>query len=266
MIDMAFPTLRLTSPHTNNAYVKEAQTLLNGGNRHKKDWYNGTVDGDYGPLSGAAAYRAKWFLGYPKKQCNGAFGATLHSYLVPRSHRDFKPLPFLYVQRAKKRAKDAARKAKQVPLRMKALKLAKTQIGMKEHPANSNNVYYTKWYGVNGAWCAMFCTWAYVTAGCKKPFKKGEYEAYVPTVVADARTSRNGLYVTHHPKPGDLVCYNWDGGEADHIGLFEEWVEEGVSFHAIEGNTGVGNDSNGGEVMRRLRYVKNVETFVRVAA
>lgn len=261
---MAFPTLRLTSKHTRSPYVKEAQSLLNGGNRHKKDWYKGTVDGEFGELTGAATYRAKWFLGYAEKQCNNSFGPTLHSYLVARSHRDFKPLPYLNVQRAKKRAKDAARKAKQVPLRMKALKLAKTQIGMKEHPANSNIVYYTEWYGVRGAWCAMFCSWAYVTAGDKKTFKKGDYEAYVPTIVSDARNSRRGLYVPHTPKPGDLVCFNWDGGVADHIGLFEEWVEPGVSFHSIEGNTSVGNDSNGGEVMRRLRYVSNVETFARV--
>jgi hypothetical protein len=39
---------------------------------------------------------------------------------------------------------------------------------------------------------------------------------------------------------------------------------EGRSFQAIEGNTGMGNDSNGGEVMRRQRLVSQVVAFVRV--
>ena len=45
-------------------------------------------------------------------------------------------------------------------------------------------------------------------------------------------------------------------------------VEEylgGGKFNAIEGNTGIGNDANGGEVMRRLRYFSDVNGFGRVA-
>ena len=39
-----------------------------------------------------------------------------------------------------------------------------------------------------------------------------------------------------------------------------------LTYHsnAIEGNTAVGNDCNGGEVMRRLRYVSQVDGFGRV--
>ena len=36
------------------------------------------------------------------------------------------------------------------------------------------------------------------------------------------------------------------------------------TLEKVEGNTAVGNDSNGGEVMRRLRYISNVNGFGRV--
>ena len=50
----------------------------------------------------------------------------------------------------------------------------------------------------------------------------------------------------------------------DHIGIVEEYLGGG-KFNAIEGNTSVGNDSNGGEVMRRLRYISQVDGFGRLA-
>jgi hypothetical protein len=65
------------------------------------------------------------------------------------------------------------------------------------------------------------------------------------------------------PLPGDIAIYNWDGGAPDHIGIVEEYLGNG-QFHAIEGNTAVGNDSNGGQVMRRVRSITNVEGFGRV--
>jgi hypothetical protein len=85
----------------------------------------------------------------------------------------------------------------------------------------------------------------------------------VPYLLDDARNLRFGLKVSE-PIPGDCVLYNWDGGEYDHIGVFEQWVG-GHTFTAIEGNTSTSNDSNGGEVMRRQRDVNGQGTvFVRV--
>jgi hypothetical protein len=37
-----------------------------------------------------------------------------------------------------------------------------------------------------------------------------------------------------------------------------------AGFNAIEGNTGIGNDANGGEIMRRRRYLSDVNAFGRV--
>jgi cell wall-associated NlpC family hydrolase len=144
------------------------------------------------------------------------------------------------------------------PLRAKALTAARGQLGVKESPAGSNRVKFSAWYGLVGPWCAMFVSWAYAQAGSKLRY------AYVPYIVADARAGRNGLQVVSYAQaqPGDLVCYDWDGGVADHVGLLES--KHGSTFYAIEGNTSYGNDSNGGEVMRRTRRIDQVEAFVRV--
>ena len=110
-------------------------------------------------------------------------------------------------------------------LRERALARAVTQLGVKESPAGSNQTPYTKWYGMVGPWCAMFCTWCLRAGGRQSPsFKQGVSYAYVPYIVSDARAGRNGLSVTSSPLPGDLVCYDWYyDGTFDHVGLFERW-------------------------------------------
>ena len=147
---------------------------------------------------------------------------------------------------------------------------AKAELGMKESPANSNLQKYGAWYGMNGVpWCAIFCTWCDQLDGQPtKSFVKGSHYSYVPYIVGDARLGRNGLSITGQPKPGDLVCYDWGrDGEHDHVGMFEAWqAGSGSTFTAIEGNTSLSNNSNGGEVMRRTRRtVEQGTVFVRVA-
>lgn len=149
-------------------------------------------------------------------------------------------------------------------LRQKALKAAQGQIGVKESPANSNQCKFTSWYGLIGPWCAMFCTWAYETQGDSPAFVKGSRYAYVPYIVSDAQNGRYGLSLTSSPISGDLVCYDWDGGDYDHVGIFESGNSS--SWNAVEGNTSTSNNSNGGEVMRRSRSKSQAAkiAFVRV--
>lgn len=58
------------------------------------------------------------------------------------------------------------------------------------------------------------------------------------------------------PEAGDIVIYDWDGGDPDHIGIVEEYLGAGT-FSAIEGNT---NNA----VRRRTRYMTQVSGFGRV--
>jgi hypothetical protein len=150
-------------------------------------------------------------------------------------------------------------------LRELALDKATSQLGTKESPPNSNRVLYSDWYGMVGPWCAMFVTWCYETSGDSPSFVRGQRFAYVPYVLDAARNLQNGLQVVSDAIPGDLVLYNWDGGEYDHIGIFQMWIPQSSSFYAIEGNTSQSSDSNGGEVMRRQRSLSGqATTFVRV--
>lgn len=248
-------TLGVTSPMTTGPKVRQAQQRLNGRNVWRKDFHRGTVDGQFGEETGRSCIRAKAFLGYPTAELKATYGPYLDGFLSGELQ-----LPDEFLIRQAARAKKAAQKAP----REKALARALTQVGTTESPRGSNRQKFGDWYGMNGVpWCAIFVTWAYAGTGTIS-FKKGSRYAYVPYIVADARAGRYGLQTVREPLPGDVVCYDWDGGVADHVGLFEKWVDRGRgTFKAVEGNTAVGNDSNGGEVMRRERHYSQVEAFVR---
>ena len=58
-------------------------------------------------------------------------------------------------------------------------------------------------------------------------------------------------------QPGDIIFYNFHGkAAAEHVGICES--AGGSSIVTIEGNTGVGNDANGGAVMRRTRSLGQI--------
>jgi CHAP domain len=158
-------------------------------------------------------------------------------------------------------------------VRAAALARAIGELGYTESPAGSNHTKYGEWYGVDyQPWCAIGVTWSYEfgaeDVGKDSPsFVKGSRYAYCPYVVADARAGRYGLQTTDDPIPGDLVVYDWGGDTIyDHIGLFEKWTSGTNQFQAVEFNTSVDNNSNGGEVMRRSRSRGGQGTvFIRVA-
>jgi hypothetical protein len=147
------------------------------------------------------------------------------------------------------------------------LNRAISQIGINESPFGSNRQKYGVWYGFNGVpWCAIFCCYCDQTS--EKPttvFAKGSRWSYVPDIVSLARRGLGGLAITSSPRAGDLVCYDWNrDGQFDHIGIFESG--NNARWQAIEGNTGSGNFSNGGQVLRCARTIGMARVvFVRVA-
>lgn len=243
-------TLILTSPHEKGPDVKKLQNLL------KKNpygsFYMDTVDGEFGPYTGTAVKEAKFWLGYDQNQVTGEAGAMLVSFLDGS-----KPLPFLNKSRRKSRLKQDPG----AHLRTTALASALSFMGVAENPPGSNKVMFSDWYGITGAWCAMFQTYNYVAAG-SKAFQRGNRWAYCPFVVDDARAGRNGLKLISaaNVESGDLVLFDWNlDGTADHIGMFESWSDKKQkNFTAIEGNAGPG------EVQRGSHDLKNVLIFARV--
>ena len=140
----------------------------------------------------------------------------------------------------------------------KVVEIAKKEIGQGEVPLNSNKTKYGKWFGFDGvAWCGMFVSWCYDKAGAPLGnigFTKGF--AGCQTAVAHYRKTNR---VTTNPVAGNIVFFDWNkDGRHDHTGIFVRWIELNKTFEAIEGNTAVGNDSNGGNVMLRTRKNINV--------
>lgn len=140
----------------------------------------------------------------------------------------------------------------------KIIEIAKKEIGSTEKPANSNKSKYGKWFGFDGvAWCGMFVSWCFDQAGTPLPnigFKKG----FAGCQTAVAYFKKNNK-VTVDPKEGDIVFFDWNAdGRYDHTGIFVQWINPFETFESIEGNTSVGNNSNGGKVMKRTRLNKNV--------
>ena len=247
---MSSDVMFLHSPHMKGPHVRVLQELL-----QKRGFYHGALDGEFGLLTYQAVYRAKYWLGYAKP--DHLAGDVLLGFLRLPMGR----MPLLYRVRASHRRRIVPKVSRGQLL----LKEARAHLGTKESPPNSNRVLFSTWYGLVGSWCAMFVSYCSVKVGIGS-FKRGVHYAYVPFIVADARAGRNNLVLVHYSnvQPGDYVCYDWNGdGTADHVGIFEKKISS-TQFVAIEGNTAVGNDSNGGEVMERSdRYVSEVQAFVR---
>ena len=137
----------------------------------------------------------------------------------------------------------------------KILEIARSQIGARESPANSDNVKYnTAYYGreVSGKypWCAVFVWWVFREAGASDLYYGGDKTAYCPTLMSFHKKQA----VTDY-RPGDIVFFNFSGrSSAGHVGICESW--DGTYITTIDGNTGSASEDNGGAVLRRRRHKK----------
>ena len=142
----------------------------------------------------------------------------------------------------------------------KIIAMAKSQLGVKEYPANTNRVKYTSEYGIVTAWCVIFVWWVFKHCNASKIFYDGGKVCSCTTLMNWAK--KKGLWVTTGYKPGDLLIYDWNkDGKPEHIGICTK--VSGSSVEAIEGNTSINNNSNGGQVMTRARHTSQILGAVR---
>lgn len=140
------------------------------------------------------------------------------------------------------------------------LQIARAELGYKESPAGSNITKYGKWFGLDGQpWCMMFVQWVFAQAGGMD---------LLPALTASCgalmrAAQAAGCWVTGNYQPGDVVIYDFPGNsvKTDHCGIVITQLIDGV--RAIEGNTGTGNDANGGQVMERTRPDRYILGAVR---
>ncbi len=148
----------------------------------------------------------------------------------------------------------------------KVLEKAQECIGMKESPSNSNNILFnTVYYGkaVNGSaypWCCVFLYWVFLNANAGHLFYDGKKTALCATL-GNWFKSRSQFFST--PKVGDVVFFktsrtkNW----TNHVGIVEA-INSDNTITTIEGNTAIGNEDNGGAVMRRTRALSGKDCFI----
>ena len=133
------------------------------------------------------------------------------------------------------------------------LAVARAELGYTESPAGSNRTKYGKWFGLDGQpWCMMFVQWCFRQAGGQDLLP-----ALTASCGALMRAAKaKGCWVTGGYQPGDVVIYDFPGNnvKTDHCGIVEQLSGGGII--AIEGNTGSGNDADGGQVQRRVRSNK----------
>ncbi len=144
----------------------------------------------------------------------------------------------------------------------KVLEIAKKEIGYTEEPPHSNQTKYGKWFGFDGVpWCAIFVSWVYDQAGAPLGnigFRKGM--AGCQTAVAHFSGTKQTA--KGEPAPGDIVFFDWnDDGRYDHTGIYVRKLTA-TTFETIEGNTSPTNQSNGGIVMLRTRFLSDGALFI----
>jgi hypothetical protein len=154
-----------------------------------------------------------------------------------------------------------------------ALVEAEKHLGLKESPPGSNRTMFGLWYGHDGLpWCSIFVSYCFALGANKllcdgfigPGVKAGKGCAYVPTVEAWLKSTGQWLGKTYRPQPGDIAIFNFSGAGPEHIGIVVADIGSG-RFTSVEGNTSVGNDSDGGQVMVRARAVSQVDGFGRIA-
>lgn len=135
---------------------------------------------------------------------------------------------------------------------------AKSYIGTKESPANSNNVVFnTDYYGkkVSGSaypWCMVFVWDIFRLCGASNLFYNGNKIASCTSLMNWAKT--NKCFYTSNYKPGDIIFYNFNSdSKSEHTGILVSVNSDGT-ITAIEGNTSInGSQDNGGMVCQKTR-------------
>ena len=134
----------------------------------------------------------------------------------------------------------------------KVIETALAEVGVKEYPPNSNKVKYnTEFYGraVSGSqypWCCAFVWWVLNKCGVDVP-------KTASCATLGDHYKKYGRFFKNNPQIGDIVFYKFPTNSrwTNHVGIVTD--VKGNKIEAVEGNTSINSDDNGGSVMVRTR-------------
>jgi CHAP domain len=111
----------------------------------------------------------------------------------------------------------------------RALALAVSQKGMREHPRGSNDNKYSRYFGFGPQfWCADFVSWAFDKSGNHNHMAPWGYPSAVASI---SRWGHEHRRLHRNPRAGDIFVVK----PHSHTGLVLS--VEGSMFTTIEGNT-----------------------------
>lgn len=147
------------------------------------------------------------------------------------------------------------------------LKIASQELGYSRWDDAEAGTKYGRWYakkmnssyfGTNGVpFCMMFVSWVFDKCG---QYVQGLPAASCTIFYNSNKSSGDVLSNKKNAQPGDIVLYQWDGGNLDHVGIVEKNC--GSYIQAIEGNT-TGSDGRSGAVARRTRKWNAIAYIIR---
>ena len=143
----------------------------------------------------------------------------------------------------------------------RVLDIAELQLDYTEHPAGSNKTKYGAWLGVDGQpWCLSFVQYVFHKAGFNL-YKTASCTSLVNRYLA---ASPRQIILKDY-KPGDIVFFDFSGNKrkTEHVGIVKSVSPTGGTLTTIEGNTGTGDNTNGGMVMERHRRLCYVTCAIR---
>ena len=140
------------------------------------------------------------------------------------------------------------------------LTIAESYLGTKESPRGSNNVLFNTWYygrTVSGSaypWCAVFVSYCLNKAGITNIGKFASCGAMINANKSRYHSGYSGI------KRGDIVFYSFSSAH-DHTGIVKSVGSS--TIEAIEGNTSLTSNDNGGNVMQRTRKFSVIYGYIR---
>ena len=140
---------------------------------------------------------------------------------------------------------------------------ARHELGYTESPLRSNRNKFGAFYGANGQpWCGFFASWVYLQCGVDLR-KFCDNIGYTPNLYGDLKAIGWAVAKRDHT-PAALVFFDFPDRvrRIQHVGICTG-TDQALA-RTIDGNTGHGNDSNGGEVMARARPWSTVAGVIRV--
>jgi CHAP domain/Putative peptidoglycan binding domain len=138
------------------------------------------------------------------------------------------------------------------------------QLGTSESPPNSNQVKYSKWYGLTGPWCAMFVSWVIDKVGLGDAVPKF---AFTPSFAEWFKDHDQGFIKDAKARPGDIVFFNFPDSldRIQHVGIVLSNANGRMS--SLEGNTSgtmAGSQDDGGTVAIKTRGPNEAVYYGRI--